>query len=310
MNLAVGLSGPDLIAILGALRDLKLAGQGLPEVVLVDNKRRPPAADWFEKWTAKTKVEMFAGWDQQFSRFLSYHPGTIVKAAGEYSGDAGSVTAMIAGIPFTLGSFRSLFNEWYRGDGYGGCGFADLHFPHGWACAFRGAGHDRLVSRRWLDFGPWRVVRGPGDTTLVQFHDLNADAATALEQARPGHERMGISDTGGFIQSGYVYEHQIGGIYVAADRKLRIVVHRRDVSQGEMLDACAVRYYQGMGPGKPVDNIAYVFMEEAPARAHLHELWLRGLECWAIIAGREVRLDEDYHPAPEKPAWVVQVEGA
>jgi len=50
-----------------------------------------------------------------------------------------------------------------------------------------------------------------------------------------------------------------------------------------------------------VDNIVYVFVEEAQAWAHLQELWLRGLECPVFIEGREVSLDADYHPAPIKP---------
>ena len=29
--------------------------------------------------------------------------------------------------------------------------FGEGHLPHGWASAFKGKGHDRLVSRRWLE---------------------------------------------------------------------------------------------------------------------------------------------------------------
>ena len=180
----------------------------------------------------------------------------------------------------------------------------------GWGCAFKGAGHNRLVSRRWLDFGPWRLIRGTNDVSMVQFHDLGADAPTALEQAKPGHERMGISDTGGFIQTAYVYAHKIDGLYSQEERKLRILIHGREVSEREMLDACAVRHYQALGADSPIDSIAYVFAVEAEARAHLHELWLRELECWAFIGGCEERLDLDYHPAPDKPSWVKRLENA
>jgi hypothetical protein len=160
-----------------------------------------------------------------------------------------------------------------------------------------------------LEYGPWRVIRIPDDITFIQFHDLTADAETALEQAKPGHERMGISDFGGFLQTDYVYEYKPIGPYVPEERKLKIIVHGRDVTQTEMLDACAARHYQALGSERPLDNIAYIFMEEEPARAHLHELWLRELECWAIIEGREVRLDTDYHPTPVKPEWVLRLEG-
>src|SRR5690606_11851077 len=48
--------------------------------------------------------------------------------------------------------------------------FADMHYPHGWACAFKGPGHDRLVSRRWLEHGPWRLIRdNENDVSFVQF---------------------------------------------------------------------------------------------------------------------------------------------
>src|SRR6185436_9555656 len=123
----------------------------------------------------------------------------------------------------TICSTASLYPEWADGspgDPYRAPNFAELHFGHGWACAFRGEGHDRLVSRRWLDFGPWKLRRGANDTSLVQFHALGVDAATALEQARIGHERMGISDSGGFIQARYVYAFELRGIYDKARREL------------------------------------------------------------------------------------------
>jgi hypothetical protein len=92
-------------------------------------------------------------------------------------------------------------------------------------------------------------------------------------------------------------------------RLLKIVIHGRDVPQLEMLDACAARHYNILGPDKPLDNVAFVFMEESVARAHLHELWLRELECRAIIGGQEVLLNTGYNPPPpEKPQWVLDVE--
>jgi len=79
------------------------------------------------------------------------------------------------------------------------------------------------------------------------------------------------------------------------------------VEEGEMLEACALRLYQPIEV--PVDNVAYVFMTEEAARAHLHELWLRGLECRALIAGRETRLDNDYAPHPDPPEWARHLRG-
>jgi len=119
---------------------------------------------------------------------------------------------------------------------------------------------------------------------------------------------MGISSTGGFIQTGLVYCYDWEGTYLPADQVLEIVVHGREVEQREMLEACALRHYQALGEDKPLKNVRYVFMTEDQARAHLHELWLRALECWAIVGGQKVRLDADYEPpAPEKPEWVKQL---
>jgi hypothetical protein len=70
-----------------------------------------------------------------------------------------------------------------------------------------------------------------------------------------------------------------------------------------MLEACAHRRFRPQG--RPVDNVAYVFLLETDARRHLRDLWLRGLEVRAIIDGREVRLDDRYESPPHvPPAWV------
>ena len=94
---------------------------------------------------------------------------------------------LIERLPFDVCSLGTVFpDEWLQLE-VESYGFGRGHYAHGWGCAFRGRGHDRLVSRRWLDFGPWRVLRRPGDLTLVQFHDLNADAATAALQIGRAH---------------------------------------------------------------------------------------------------------------------------
>ncbi len=304
--LQLGLAGPDIVAVAKAMIAAGLAPSTTPASLSIDGNRRKPSADWLESSVAKCRTYVMAGWGGD--AWLRVDPRYIVKAsAPDYDLEPDRVLAQLAKIPFTVGSTPSLYPAWddgTLGESYQAPGFGDLHWSHGWACFFRGAGHDRLVSRRWLDYGPWRLLRGEQDTSLVQFHDLAADAATALAQAKPGHERMGISDIGGYIQSNYAPSADIRGTYHPGQHKLEFVVHGREVSQVEMLDACAARYYQALGRDKPLRRIAYVFMEESVARAHLHELWLRELECWAIIAGREVRLDEDYRPARSLPAWV------
>jgi hypothetical protein len=76
-----------------------------------------------------------------------------------------------------------------------------------------------------------------------------------------------------------------------------------------MVDMAKARYEQLLGSEKPFDSVAYIFTEsEEAARAHLHDLWLRELECWAFIDHLQTRIDLDYHPTPNKPEWVRQPE--
>lgn len=192
--------------------------------------------------------------------------------------------------------------------------FGDGHVQLGVAAAFRGEGHtNHLVSRRWLEFGPWALLRLENhDLTFCVFYDPDLtdapeDIALAVDQAYPGHERMGISPVGGYLFGDHDYEGPIEGTYLTESRRFVRVVHGRDLSQREMLDAAAFRR-DSRDTDTPIERFSYVFMEEEVAREHLHELWLRELECFAIIAGREVRLDEDYRPDRSPPDWAVAVE--
>ncbi len=221
--------------------------------------------------------------------------------------------ALIEPLPFELCSFgAAFFDEWIAAD-YRRWGFGRSMIDHGWGCMFRGAGHDRLVSRRWLDFGPWRIIRRPNDTTLIQFHDLAiTDPAEAYEQAKVGHERMGNSSSGGYI-AWYIDGLLKGagqGIYTPEDRLLEVVVGPgNEVKQSEMLCNAALRLHHRTAPSTtPVERVAYVFVDEADARAHLHELWLRELECWLVDDKGKRRLDLDYHPVPNPPAWVKRLD--
>jgi len=161
------------------------------------------------------------------------------------------------------------------------------------------------VSRRWLDVGPWRVLRGSNDTTLVQFHSLGATPAIALKQAKPAHTSMGIDDSGGYLQEPFVFETKIKGLYDAAHQRLRIVVLGREIPDVELLDACALRQAGTLGTNQPLRQVAYVFPNPKEAERNLPRLWPRELECWTIVDGEERRLDEDYLPATKPPAWVL-----
>lgn len=306
VTLELGLAGSDLIAIARRLQEVFMPNAGAPDSLYVDGKKKV-TDDWLEKWASQSPDFIRAKWEDR--GWIRLDPGTIVKISIEnYELDPLIVLELLSKIPFTVCSAATIFPDWVdsdTGEQYQAPSFGDMHWRNGWGCFFRGEGHKRLVSRKWLDFGPWRYLQGSGDTSLIQFHDLEADAQTALKQARPGHERIGISQIGGYLQTNFVYSHDLKGLYYPAERKLHVVVPvNESVTQREMLDACAVRLNQTLGPDQPVDNVVYVFVEEESARAHLHELWLRDLECRVFIEGKEVNLSADYNPTPVKPDWV------
>jgi hypothetical protein len=227
---------------------------------------------------------------------------------------ANEAIGIIGPIKFEVAALGPLFRKHWRDSDFPRWGFGRSHVDHGWGCAFRGTGHDRLVSRRWLDFGPWRVIRRPDDTTFIQFHDLDiTDPAEAYAQAAPGHERMGNSKIGGYLQ--YNLEPLLGytsGLYIADEHTLEIVIGPgNQVEQREMMLACAERLQHRLEPpaSNRIDHVAYIFTDRADAEAHLHELWLRELQCWYIDGHGKHRLDADYHPVPNPPAWVKKLDG-
>jgi hypothetical protein len=191
--------------------------------------------------------------------------------------------------------------------------FSRGHNKHAWAVAFKGRGHDRLPSRRWLTHGPWHLLRldDAQDITFLQFHDLDAAPDVAWWQAFRAHQRIGISDHGG-----YMIPPEVGGVtppftgvYKAADRLLTVVKADTAPQQADLLDLCRLRRTYRHDPAKPIARLRVLFTDERDARRHLHELWLRELECWYFdAAGRERRLDDTYQPTRIVPEWVERVE--
>jgi hypothetical protein len=267
---------------------------GAPDKLEVDGHDTPPSADWIDRWVDGRR-RVSAGW-QARTRYLAVDADRVVKLSDQrHPRDVAAVHALLARLPFALASFATTHLDWIAPPQlYAAPRFSADHFQLGWGCAFRGRGHDDLVSRRWLDHGPWQLVRQPDDLSIVQFHTLEDDSATALAQARPAHQRMGYSPTGGFLLADHEATHPLSGLYLPAHREHRIVIAHREVSELEMFDACTARRFARFP--NPVERVTYVFADEANARRHLHELWLRELGCLAIIAGKDVRLDETYAP--------------
>jgi hypothetical protein len=308
MRLGLGLSGEPL-AVAAAVLALPPWSGRTPVELRIDRRSSRPRVDW-QTAVAQAQREVAVTFSQDPFEYVLADGGRVVTAAAACARDVGMVMMMLEEVPFTVASFLSIHPDWRaRTPAYDSPGFGDGHFPLGWGCAFKGAGHEQLVSRRWLEHGPWRLLRGAGDLSVVQFHDLAADSERALQQARPGHQRMGNTPEGGFLQTGYVYSHDINGFYDAGERLLKFVVHDRDVPPLEMRDAAAALRLQALGPDKPLQRLAFVFLEPDRAQTHLEALWLYGLECWTIIMGNETRLDADYSPLRRVPEWVSALDG-
>lgn len=295
-------SGPDVDALTTALAAWP-AFTALPRELQVDHQDTPVTPDWLA--LALTLARATRGFRAEWSDDTSLSQlGQSVLARSPSLADLPSLPRLVAGLPFELAVFWTPFGLDWRAADYRPPGFSDGHLPHGWACMFKGAGHDRLCSRRWLEFGPWRLTRLPDDVSLVEFYDLAADSATALAQARPGHERMGISRKGGFLQRPYVYANKLDGVYDAATRTYKIPVAARALRSSEMLDASALRDEKRNDPQTPISDIGFVFvMGEEEAQPYLHELWARDLGCWAVVDGVDVRLDDRYTPPSPTPPW-------
>lgn len=285
-----------------------------PQICAIDGENVAATDKWVEQLLG-CKSEARAFWPD-YRKQLGINKRSDLIFIGAPGQDTSLEDSMrnLEQLPFEVCAMGTVFAEQWIEAAYKRWGFGRSMIDHGWGCLFRGAGHDRLVSRRWLDFGPWRVIRRPNDTTFIQFHDLGiTDPAEAYEQAKVGHERMGNSSSGGYI-AWYIDGLLKGsgqGIYTPEDRLLEVVVGPgNEVKQGEMLCNAALRLHHRTAPSTtPVERVAYVFVDEADARAHLHELWLRELECWLVDDKGKRRLDLDYHPVPNPPAWVKRLDG-
>jgi hypothetical protein len=181
------------------------------------------------------------------------------------------------------------------------------HTQLGWGCLFKGKGHDYFVSPRWLEHGPWLLERHDPDITYVQLYDLAAEGEGAWQQGRRAMVRL--SD-GFYTQFAITYE-ETRGTYSPDDRSISVVKTDRGITPFEMDHLCLIRAKQRGHATQPVDHLRVIFTEERDARRHLHELWLREIECWALLAdGRRARLDLDYSPPPRiLPEWIERHQG-
>lgn len=242
--------------------------------------------------------ELVLSWGQEGHLDYSRERDFLLLASGAWSPSAHGLLELLCDWPFLTCTTNGLFpEEW-----------GDYRSAHGWAFALRGAGH-KLVSPRVLERGPWRRLRAEAsDTTVIQFHQLETDGETALEQARPGHVLLEFMWRGGHYAGhagafrGHASRYK-PSLYDPATHTSIVIVEGREVSAQEMGIAAATRIHQVFP--EPVEQVAFVYLDEATARRQLPALWLYGLEVRAMTAQGERRIDLDYSPPPvELPAWV------
>ena len=227
-----------------------------------------------------------------------------------------SLLAELCRIPFLTADIRAWFNDWkrlpwerddpmYIPD----AGFGMGHNDHGFAVLFQGAGHDQVVSRRYLEHGPWLTRYGPNDTTMVQFFDERVDSKTAITQARPGHAYMGWSspDLGGFFHVDVRWKDEAEVKYDPARKMLLAIVVDREPPPWELRAFRHLAISLRADPHRPVERCAYVFLDPAVGRRLVPALWIRGIETWVVDGDKELRVDEDFVPHFPKPAWVQTV---
>jgi hypothetical protein len=293
-------------ALLRGLVDRGLVASSPPdELAAHDAKVKPVPADWaavdFRRKTLK------ADWAD--GSYVLVNRGDLVRiSTRKYPLDVPELVSRLARCDFEAASVRQIV--WWdnpKGPAYkppeGTIGTA----PLGFAVAFRGDGHRRAMSRRWLDRGPWRVLRGDHDTTFVQFHDENADVSTSLAQAKPGHALMSDRDQAPLpLRDAYQPGvPALEGTYLADQRRLMIAVAGRSPSRRELRDAVAARFYQLLGADRPLDNVQFRFAYQQELDAVLPDLWLYGLEAYLRDGSGLHRKDDGYAPPPyAKPAWV------
>jgi hypothetical protein len=294
----LSLSGPDLEGLAARIAGRREFKDTSPDSIEVDYREQPVTPGWAGR-IAGTGTLFEAVWEDE--RRLAVYKNQTIELTVPLPAEAEPVIDWLIDLDFELASFQTLHPEWARIDpDYIPPGFTNRHRNHGPFAAIKGAGHRRLVSNRWLDYCPVKLVRR-GDLSFVQFHALDADAALSLAQAKSGHLALSSAAEGGFVKDGYLLRHEFNGVLEQARHVLKVAVIGRPVTPREMLDACAAR---GEIKGEEVRNIGFVFLEEQAASDHLHALWLRGLECWTIRDGREVRLDDTYAPPPAiAPPW-------
>lgn len=238
-------------------------------------------ARWLDEALQRARSEVIAVWDDlvRVTWKRNDHGDFVVVTVPDHVRDPLRVAELLARLPFEVAGVS--IERIDRALAIG---------PHrvmvGLGIAFRGTKH--VVSQRFLDHGgPWRAFHA-GDVTFLQMHDLDADDRTAQVQHHLALARLG---------DGLLPERSSQPVegYARKDGSFDVVIgDAARLSQARLRDVCLARRAGDIG--RP--RVVFPRGRES-AEVHLHELWLRELECIAIEGGVERRLDEGYTP-PER----------
>ena len=317
-DLKISLDSSDSILLTKTIcNKLKPFNQESPTLVTDGFDKYTQTKNWIDEILPKYERGVVAYWGygrigEYEKGFIDYNPKekiVMLKISEFELADPRSVIEMLAPLPWTAATFAKLTREggWRKSRAPS---LENSHFQLGWACAFKGEGHNHLVSRRWLEYHPWRLIRDEeNDISFVQFHDLDADPATALEQAKPGHRAMSMYGVGGYIGKTHPFSNDLRGVYLRGDRNLRVVIPAgKEITYSQMSDYCAARHFQAFSEGE-IDLLSFVFIVADEAQAYIHDLWLREIEVSGFTPkGEEIRLDEGYQPDYEPPQWVKKLQ--
>lgn len=303
----ISLAGPDTRALVQALVKTQFAGAGMPSE-LARLATELPAESW-QSELARLPDDLDICWDGPGppGMILIGSQGSVHAQRRKVELEPELLLDILEALPFEVAVVGNRFVDWEDEEVLGeylGPTLAPGHYPLGLAMALKGKGHARLVSPRWLDYGPWCLICR-GDLTLVFFHDVDAEAADALEQARLGHRTMGPGPEGGWVHPNFRFSGECDGLYDAEEREYIRVLVGRSPEPWELLEHAAIRNQQALGPDKPVEKVALVMPEEDRARQWIHQCWLQGIDLRTMVAGTEVSLTADYKPPPPSPpTWV------
>ena len=278
---------------------------------------QPHRLRWFHPEPRYSKE--FKMWEGDWTTFLYYDEDPQRLSRGDSANvviedpktrfDAREVLQLLQDAPFLFASGNKLQGEPWDSDMRG---MERGNAGPGWLMVYKGDGHRRLASRRWLTHGPWRLIRDEArDLTAIQFHDLDESVSLAemFEQAKPGlWDMFGAPDSLHFTPELDHRGFQPGLYDKRTNTSIVVVPDEEEVSPEHMTIAAWFKREQPV-PDLQIDQVAFVYFNETIARRQLPLLWRMGLEVRLQTPQGQRRLDDQYEPPPPVvPDWVKRVQ--